>query len=105
MILLSPLFCVNYELKHIDKGNKSPSSENNVKFVLLLILIGVIVPVFAQEQSFEDQYVSSEEYAKLIDKLDQIEENLRTILENQFDNSEEHAKLMDRLDSIENNGI
>lgn len=55
------------------KGNKHQSSWNYVKFVLLLVLIGMIVPVFAQEPSFDEQLVISEEYTKIADRLQGLE--------------------------------
>ena len=36
---------------HSGKENKSPNFDNNMKFVVLLILVGIIMPVFAQEES------------------------------------------------------
>lgn len=52
---------------------------------LLLILLIPFIPVFAQEPSFNDQFVSSEGYTKLVDRLDHIEESIETILEYQFE--------------------
>lgn len=74
-----------------------------MKLVILLIFIGMFTTAFAQEESFEDQYVGIEEYSKINDKLDSIENNLEIILENQFVQSEENIQLTDRLDGIENN--
>lgn len=50
---------------------------------LLLILLIPFIPVFAQEPSFDDQFVSSEEYTKLVDRLYHIEEGIETISEYQ----------------------
>ena len=50
-------------------------TKHNVNFVLSLILIGMITPVFAQEPSFDDQLMNSTEYSKIIDRLYELEQN------------------------------
>lgn len=53
--------------------------------ILLTILTAIsIIPVFAQP-SFDDQFVNSEEYTKLMDRLSKIEDNSEKILEKQFE--------------------
>ncbi|AFS80667.1 hypothetical protein NKOR_03885 [Candidatus Nitrosopumilus koreensis AR1] len=56
-----------------------------MKFVLLLILIGMITPVFAQESSFDEQLMNSTEYSKIIDRL-YLLENENKQLENLIHN-------------------
>lgn len=44
-----------------------------IEISILLLSMMVFIPAFAQDSSFDDQFVSSEEYTKLLDRLHKLE--------------------------------
>jgi tetrahydromethanopterin S-methyltransferase subunit G len=60
----------------------------------------VVLPIFAQNDTFDEQFVSSEEYSKIMDRLHELEN--QPTFDEQFVSSEEYSKIMDRLHELEN---
>ncbi len=58
-----------------------------IEISILLLSMMVFIPAFAQDSSFDNQLVSSEEYTKLVDRLYQLE-NDRDILITKTDSLE-----------------
>lgn len=71
-----------------------------LKIILGILLLFSFLPLaFSQNPSTEDQFIDSEEFKKILDRLDELEN--QPTFDEEFVNSQEYAKIIERLHSLE----